>query len=69
MLGSLAQLPWRRIGWPLALVGLLILLALLAPAIAPYDPVKMDVAARLTGPSAQHWLGQDEFGRDVLSRL
>jgi peptide/nickel transport system permease protein len=69
MLGSLVQLPWRRIGWPLAFVGLLVLLALLAPAIAPYDPVKMDVAARLTGPSAQHWLGQDEFGRDVLSRL
>jgi peptide/nickel transport system permease protein len=69
MLGSIAQLPWRRIGWPLAFVGLLILLALLAPLIAPYDPVRMDVGARLAAPSAQHWLGQDEFGRDVLSRL
>ena len=69
MLASLAHLPWRRIGWPLALVVLLIVLALLAPVIAPHDPVKMDVGARLAGPSAQHWLGQDEFGRDVLSRL
>ncbi|MFM9849762.1 MAG: dipeptide/oligopeptide/nickel ABC transporter permease/ATP-binding protein [Hyphomicrobiaceae bacterium] len=69
MLASLAHLPWRRIGWPAAFVTLLILLALLAPVIAPHDPVKMDVGARLAGPSAQHWLGQDEFGRDVLSRL
>jgi peptide/nickel transport system permease protein len=69
MLGSIAQMPWRRIGWPLAFVGALVLLALLAPVIAPYDPVKMDVGARLAAPSAQHWLGQDEFGRDVLSRL
>jgi peptide/nickel transport system permease protein len=69
MLASLAHLPWRRIGWPLAFVGALVLLALLAPVIAPYDPVKMDIGARLAAPSAQHWMGQDEFGRDVLSRL
>ena len=69
MLAGLAHLPWQRIGWPLAFVAALILLALLAPAVAPYDPVKMEVSARLAAPSAQHWLGQDEFGRDVLSRL
>ncbi len=69
MLGRLAQLPWRRIGWPVAFVALLIILALLAPVIAPHDPVQMDVNARLAGPSMRHWLGQDEFGRDVLSRL
>jgi peptide/nickel transport system permease protein len=69
MWGSFAQLPWRRIGWPVAFVALLVGLALLAPIIAPHDPVKMEVGARLAGPSAQHWLGQDEFGRDVLSRL
>ena len=59
----------RRIAWPLAGLGLIVLLALLAPWIAPYDPVKMDLPRRLSLPSAGHWLGQDEFGRDVVSRL
>ena len=53
----------------LALVTLLIALAILAPIIAPDDPLRMEVAGRLAGPSRSHWLGQDEFGRDVLSRL
>jgi peptide/nickel transport system permease protein len=43
--------------------------ALLAPLLAPYDPVAVDFGAMLAKPSAQHWLGTDAFGRDVLSRL
>jgi peptide/nickel transport system permease protein len=57
-----------------ALVGsaylvVVVLCAVLAPAIAPYDPVKMYPAERLTGPSLAHWLGTDLYGRDILSRL
>ncbi|MFV2044538.1 MAG: ABC transporter permease [Anaerolineales bacterium] len=57
-----------------ALLGLLILatfviLALLAPWIAPYDPAIIDLAGRLAGPSPQHWLGTDELGRDILTRI
>ncbi|MBD3109994.1 ABC transporter permease subunit [Bacillus sp. AGMB 02131] len=46
-----------------------ILLAILAPMIAPYDPTKMSPADKLQGPSAEHWLGTDDKGRDILSRL
>jgi len=58
----------------LALLGLgivlaLVLLAALAPLVAPHDPYAQNLARRLLAPSATHWLGTDEFGRDVLSRL
>ena len=52
-----------------AVVILLILLALSASLIAPYNPVAVDFGAMLTRPSAAHWLGTDAFGRDVLTRL
>jgi len=39
------------------------------PAPVPHDPLAIDLAARLQGPGAAHWLGTDELGRDVLSRL
>jgi peptide/nickel transport system permease protein len=52
-----------------AVIAVMILLGVFAPLIAPYDPVQTDFAAMLTGPSRQHWLGTDTFGRDVLSRL
>ena len=45
-----------------------IVAAILAPLILPYDPQKMDVINRLHGPSAAHWFGTDEFGRDVFTR-
>lgn len=48
---------------------LLLLSALLAPVIAPYDPNKLSTTERLQGPSASHWLGTDDVGRDVLSRV
>jgi len=58
----------------LALVGLAIVLALLAIAagayvLAPYPPTVGELAARLPPPSAAHWLGTDDQGRDILSRL
>ena len=49
--------------------GWILLLALFSPLLAPYDPAAQNVAARLAAPSLAHPLGQDEFGRDVLSRL
>lgn len=49
--------------------GLLLAVGLLAPLLAPYDPNDTDVLNRLQGPSALHWLGTDELGRDTLSRL
>jgi peptide/nickel transport system permease protein len=50
-------------------VGLLVLVALTAPLIATHDPMAQDLAARLKGPSAAHWLGTDQLGRDIYSRL
>lgn len=47
----------------------LIMLAIFAPVIAPHDPTTTDTANRFAGPSVNHWLGQDELGRDVASRL
>jgi peptide/nickel transport system permease protein len=59
---------------PLALVAgtvcvLLVLLAVLGPYLVPYPPARTDVLAASQGPSAQHLLGTDALGRDVLSRL
>lgn len=59
---------------PLAVVGGLIILALIltaifAPWIAPESPIGQDLANRLLPPSADHWMGTDELGRDILSRV
>ena len=51
------------------LVLVIILLALFAPWIAPYDPLQQNLRNTLQGPSWQHWLGTDETGRDVMSRM
>src|SRR3954468_16423185 len=53
----------------LTLIALFALGALLAPLIAPYDPLAQDLATRLDPPSGAHWLGTDQLGRDILSRL
>jgi peptide/nickel transport system permease protein len=50
-------------------VGFFVLLALFAPWIAPYDPLATSWSAVRAGPSAAHWFGADELGRDVLSRI
>ncbi|WP_309084653.1 ABC transporter permease [Chelativorans sp.] len=59
---------------PLAVAGMLIILALIAmaafaPWIAPYSATGQDLANRLVPPSAQHWMGTDELGRDIFSRV
>ncbi|WP_010138968.1 nickel transporter permease [Oceanicola sp. S124] len=59
---------------PLAVAGLLIILlllatALFAPWIAPESPVGQNLQARLLPPSAEHWMGTDELGRDIFSRV
>jgi peptide/nickel transport system permease protein len=53
----------------LILVLLLIAVAVSAPVLAPYSPTVGELAARLQPPSAAHWLGTDDQGRDILSRL
>jgi len=50
-------------------VGILVALAVLAPVLAPWDPNKPDTRRILAGPSASHWLGTDQLGRDVLARV
>jgi len=51
------------------LVGMVLAAALLSLAWLPYDPNALDFAHQLRGPSALHWLGTDEFGRDLFSRV
>jgi len=46
-----------------------LLAALFAPLVAPYDPIKVNVVDSLQPPNPQHWLGTDDLGRDVLSRV
>ena len=53
----------------LAVVALWVILALAAPAIAPYPPLQQDIVNRLADPSSTHWLGTDVLGRDILSRI
>jgi peptide/nickel transport system permease protein len=53
----------------LVLIILLILTAIFAPWLAPYNPYKMDIANKLAAPGWQHLLGTDMLGRDVLSRI
>jgi peptide/nickel transport system permease protein len=52
-----------------AIVLVMLVVAVTASVLAPYDPVTVDFAAMLSAPNAKHWLGTDAFGRDVLSRL
>ena len=72
--------PWWRQAWdvarkqPVGTAGFLIvvfiaLLALLADYIAPYPPEAISFASMLSAPSADHWFGTDQFGRDILTRL
>jgi peptide/nickel transport system permease protein len=58
---------------PLAAVGVALLVlfvvcAIFAPWMAPQDPAQLDLQGRLMGPSAAHWFGTDELGRDIFSR-
>ncbi|MGB8495201.1 MAG: ABC transporter permease [Candidatus Acidiferrum sp.] len=63
----LRQSVLARIGF--AIVCLLVLLASLAPWISPAKPAAQNLAVRLQGPSFSHWMGTDELGRDILTRI
>lgn len=68
---------WRRPAFlrsPLTVLGLIIVvifafLAITAPVIAPYSPIKQTLSQRLKPPSVEHWMGTDQLGRDVWSRM
>ena len=72
---SFAEDTWRslshnssgRIG--MGLLALLLAISLLAPILAPANPLAQDIAIRLQPPTAAHWFGTDELGRDTLSRV
>ncbi len=64
---SLGRTPQGRIGGAVILLALL--LAAAGPWLAPYGPEAMNVRLRFAGPGPAHWLGTDQFGRDVLSRI
>ena len=64
---SLLRSPSGCIG--LFIVGLLIVTAIAAPVIAPFDPLRMAAGPRLQPPSFSHLMGTDDFGRDVFSRI
>ncbi|MDQ0510553.1 ABC transporter permease [Ancylobacter amanitiformis] len=66
-LAHVLSTPLGAIG--LALVLLIVLTALLAPTIAPYDPTAINVKNRLADPSLAHLLGTDQLGRDLFSRV
>ena len=59
---------------PLGVIGICLLvlfasIAVLAPAITPYDPAAIDLTHRLIAPTQAHWFGTDELGRDIFSRI
>jgi peptide/nickel transport system permease protein len=55
--------------WGFALTLLLVVLALAAPLLSPADPTVQNLPLRLAAPSAAHWMGTDQLGRDILSRV
>ncbi len=68
------RLIWRTLRNPLSvaglvIIGLLIVVALLAPLLAPFDPLRTDVPDRLAAPTREHLFGTDQLGRDILSRI
>lgn len=67
LLETLRQDPGAAIGC--AVIALFVLVALFAPWVAPYEPTTQHIIRAAEGPSADFWLGTDEFGRDLLSRI
>ncbi len=63
--------PFRHVTFTLgfAISALLVLTAALSLIYTPQDPLQMSITGRLQGPSAANWLGTDQFGRDLLSRI
>jgi peptide/nickel transport system permease protein len=64
---SLGRNPLAVIG--VALIALFVFCALFGPSLAPHDPTAIDLSVRLQPPSAHHWFGTDELGRDIFSRI
>lgn len=64
---SLRRQPLAFIG--IALMIMFAIMAVFAPLLAPYNPAALDLLHRLQPPSGAHWLGTDELGRDILSRV
>ncbi|RIK43204.1 MAG: hypothetical protein DCC58_09905 [Chloroflexi bacterium] len=58
-----------RVTVPGIVIVLLMLIAVFADILAPQDPLRINAQARLQGPSAEHWFGTDEAGRDLFSRI
>lgn len=65
--GAVAASPTSFLGGLVVVV--VVLAAALAPILAPYDPAAIDLLAKLRPPDAQHWMGTDHAGRDLLSRV
>ncbi|WP_118135576.1 ABC transporter permease [Oceanicella sp. SM1341] len=63
----LRRRPFFTLGLAVALA--FALAAIFAPYVAPYDPTFQDIEFMMTGPGAQHWLGTDSYGQDILSRI
>jgi ABC-type dipeptide/oligopeptide/nickel transport system permease subunit len=53
----------------LTFIVIIVFVTIFAEYISPYDPYEIDLSNRLAPPSKEHWLGQDDLGRDVLSRI
>ena len=66
LMARMKEQPLAAIG--VALLFVFLVAALFAPWLAPDDPAALDLHGRLVGPSAGHWFGTDELGRDILSR-
>lgn len=72
---AIASNPWRDfIRQPVTLIGVVVIalfvaMAILAPWIAPYDPLKQNILMMSRAPSDANWFGTDRFGRDILSRV
>lgn len=68
--GTLKRLKRNKVSMvSLVAIILIALIAIFAPYIAPYDPYVQDLGRILQPPSAEHWLGTDDLGRDILSRI
>ncbi len=59
----------RIVAVSVVLLGMLVVVGTVPSVFAPDDPLRQDLSARLAHPAAGHWLGTDQYGRDVLSRL
>ena len=76
---TMSDAPWRKavrqlLRNPTAMIGLgalvlLTIVAIAAPWLAPHDPIRQNPLMFLKPPSAEHWLGTDQFGRDIFSRI